>query len=116
MNEGIEDIINKALLKSKNIVLSTIVAREDEKDLKEKINVINANMKYTFRDNERIFICDNANLNDEKFRWRDGIHLTQHGTSVLATNLKYKIAESLNVKVVKKVRSKYNDYRNEADW
>ena len=114
MNEEIEVVVNKALMISKNIVLSTIVAREDIYDIKDKIDLINANMKYRYRDNERILICDNINLNDEKFRNEDGIHLTEHGTSVLATNLKYKIAEALNVKVVKKNRNKQYNYRNEG--
>ena len=109
MNEEIEGVVNKALMISKNIVISTIVAREDTYNIKDKIDSINANMKYNYRDNERIFICDNTNLDDEKFRTEDGIHLTQHGTSVLATNLKYKIAEALNVKVKKKNRNvRYN--------
>ena len=114
MNEEIEVVVNKALIISKNIVLSTIVAREDTCDIKDKIDSINANMKYKYRDNERIFICDNTNLNDEKFRMEDRIHLTQHGTSLLATNLKYKIAEALNVKVMKKNRNIGYDYRNEG--
>ena len=114
MNEEIEVVINKALMISKNIVISTIVAREDTHDIKYKIDSITANMKYKYRDNERIFICDNTNLNDEKFRREGGIHLTQHGTSLLATNLKYKIAEALNVKVVKKNRNIAYDYGNEG--
>ena len=60
------------------------------------------------------YLCDNANLNDEKFRWENGIHLTKHGISVLATNLKYKIAEVLNVKVVEKDKRKHYNYRDEG--
>ena len=114
MNEEIEAIVNNALMKSTKIVLSTIVAREDIQNSKDKIDLINANMKYRHRENERIFTCDNANLNDEKFRWEDGIHLTKHGISVLATNLKYKIAEALNVKVVKKDKRKHYNYIDEG--
>ena len=115
INKEIDVVVNKALMISKNIVISTIVAREDTHDIKYKIDSINANMKYKYRDNERVFICDNANLNNEKFRREDGIHLTQHGTSLLATNLKYKIAEALNVNVIKKNRNIGYDYRNK-DW
>ena len=46
MNEEIEAIVNKALMKSKNIVLSTIVAGEDIQNSKDKIDLNNANMKY----------------------------------------------------------------------
>ena len=68
-------------------------------------------MKYVYRDDQRILICDNTNLNDSKFRRTDGIHLTDHGTAVLATNLKYKIAESLDVRVIKKDK-RFTNY----DW
>ena len=111
MNNGIDEVVNKALAKSKNIVLSTIVAREDVRDINHKIDLINANMKYRYKENERVFICDNVNLNNVKFRWEDGIHLTEHGTSVLATNLKYKVAEALDIKVLKKDKRKYTNHR-----
>ena len=44
----------------------------------------------------------NQNLYDSKFRSDDGIHLTPHGTSVFATNLKHTIAKALNISVIKK--------------
>ena len=106
MNNGIEHVINKALTKTKKLVVSTIIAREDQDNLKTKINLINANLMHTYMEDERIYICDNSNLGDGKFRWKDGIHLTQHGTSLLATNFKYKIAEALNINVVKKRRDR----------
>ena len=106
MNNGIEHVINKALTKTEKLVVSSIIAREDQDNLKTKINLINANLMHAYREDERIYICDNSNLGDEKFRWKDRIHLTQHGTSLLATNLKYKIAEALNINVVKKRRDR----------
>ena len=74
MHNAIEEVVDKALTKSKRIVLSTIVNREDDNELKMKIEVVNSNMKYTFRNNNQVFICDNTNLSDEKFRWKDGVH------------------------------------------
>ena len=43
-------------MKSKNTVLATIVAREDIQNSKDKIDLINANMEYRYRENERIFM------------------------------------------------------------
>ena len=107
MNKSIDETVNKALSKAKKVVVGTIVGREDENDLKYKIDLINANTKYTYRENERVFICDNDNLRDPKFRWTDKLHLNDHGTAVLATNLKYKIAKTLGIEVRKKDRSTY---------
>ena len=107
MNKGIRETIEVALAKAKNVVVSTIIAREDEDDIQDKINLINANTKYAFKGNDRVFICDNTNLNDTKFRPKDQLHLSDHGTAVFANNLKYKIAESLGVTVKKKNRSSY---------
>ena len=107
MNNGIQDVVDIALTKAENVVISTITARDDNKEAKVKAELVNANIKYTYMGNEKIFICDNNNLNDKKFRREDGIHLTPHGTAVLATNLKYKIAETLKIKVIKKERKDY---------
>ena len=107
MNEGINQVVDKALQKSEKVVISTIVAREDDEELKSKIDLINATMQHTYLDHENIFICNNINLHDKKFRWKDGIHLTEHGTAVLATNLKYRIAEALHITVEKKVKRDY---------
>ena len=106
MEETIKETILKASTKAKNVVISTIVGREDDDSLKAKEEVINANIKYTYLKDPTVFVCDNGNLIDGKFRLSDGIHLTAHGTTVLASNLKYKIAEALNVKVLKKDRYK----------
>ena len=113
MKDGIRHVIEMALEKTKNVVVSTIIGREDEKDLQEKIDLINASIKYEFKNNERVFICDNANLNDPKFRSVDKLHLNEHGVAVFATNLKYKIAESLGIRVKKKSKNHTpNNYRN----
>ena len=40
-------------------------------------------------------------MKDVKFRV-DKVHLTDHGVSRLANNLKYKLAEGLNITVIKK--------------
>lgn len=53
--------------------------------------------------NPNVLICSHDNLRERKFKQkRDFLHLTDAGTSRLANNLKYKIAESLNIEVVRK--------------
>ena len=74
--------------------------------MESKAEFINAHIKYKYDRNENIIICDNSNLLDEKFRTADGIHLTSHGTSVFATNLKYKVAEALGIEVKRKPRNR----------
>ena len=111
INDKIGEIVSKALAKAKKIVISTIVQRDDDKQLKAKAELVNAYIKYTYAENSNVIICDNFNLRDEKFREQDGIHLTPHGTSVLATNLKHKVAEALGIEVMKKPRGicRHND-------
>ena len=63
-----------------------------------------------------VFLCNNDNLRDRKYRQRrDNLHLTDAGTSRLANNLKYTIAESLDSQVVKKQWTENNKYRNRCD-
>ena len=73
-------------------------------------------LSLTFPDCTNPVICDNGNLRDKKFRGNDGIHLTPHGTSVFANNLKFKIAESLKISVVRKDRRNYRtENRNDRN-
>ena len=65
---------------------------------------MNANLKYKYYNNSKVSICNNDNLYDRKYRAQDGLHLTPIGTSRFASNLKYKIAESLGITVEKKKR------------
>ena len=106
--EHINDVVTKASSKARKVVISTVINREDERNIREKVDLVNAHIKYKYINDEKIIICDNQNLNDPKFRVNDGIHLTPHGISVLATNLKYKIAEALDVKVIKKENGRRN--------
>ena len=109
----IKETTTKASTKAKKVIISTIVGREDSDMMKMKAEVLNASIKYTYYNDPNVFICDNDNLKDKKFRENDGIHLTQHGISVLATNLKYKIAEALNITVAKKNRGRPEYNRSE---
>ena len=67
--------------------------------------------------NPRVMVCHHDNLRDSKYRKRDKLHLTEHGTSRLANNLKFKIAESLGIKLTKKRKDEYRyEDRNERQW
>ena len=110
-------VIENAVSKSKKVVIPTIIAREDDERLHMMAEVVNANIKYDNMNSADVFICDNENLRDRKFRNADGLHLTTHGTSVLANNIKYKIAEALNIHVERKQRKPLvnlygNNYNN----
>ena len=72
-------------------------------------------MKYL--DNEKVIICHHDNLRDRIYRQRDQLHLTDHGTSRLANNLKFKIAESLGIRIEKKRvdEDKYSRYNRSQD-
>ena len=72
------------------------------KDIRRPIDLINAYIYYKYDADDGVIICDNSKLNNTEFRFEDKLHLSDAGTSVLASNLKYSIAESLNVKVLKK--------------
>ena len=111
LNTPTEDIINQTtetiemcLEKADKVIISTIISRDDDPTMNAKADLVNANLKFKYLNNPKIFICNNDNLRDKKFRVEDGIHLNDHGTSVFASNLKYKIAEALEVTVVKKSR------------
>ena len=112
-NTSVEDIINQTtdtvemcLLKADKVVISSIISRDDDPIVSAKAELVNAILKFKFLNNPKVLICNNDNLRDRKFRRGDGIHLTDHGISVFANNLKYKIAEALDIAVVKKIRNK----------
>ena len=104
IEEGVKELVEKASTKAKKVIVSTIVKREDREQYNIKVEVINANIKYAYMNNDKVLVCDNRNLNDSKFRVRDGIHLTPHGTSVLANNIKFKVAKALDIRIEKNER------------
>ena len=109
-------LVEKAAMKAKSVVIPTVVKREDDERINMMADVINANIKYVYMNNPKVVVCDNENLRDRKFRNYDGIHLTPHGTSVLANNIKYKVAKALNIQVERKPRRPRSDlYGHNAD-
>ena len=123
MIQRIEGLVTKAITKSEKVVVSTIIRREDIKDIGLKLNVVNDSLLWKYKDDDRVVTCDNYKLYNSGYRTRDKIHLNEHGIPIFACNLKYSIAKALGVRVMEKKdgrnrnnggsqrRSTYND-----DW
>ena len=108
----IDNVVKKACTKAKKVVISTIVDRDDDETVKMKVELINASIKFNYLRNPKVFICDNRNLSDEKYRIQDGIHLTPRGTSLLAGNLKATIAKALEITIEKKEKRSFERRMN----
>ncbi len=125
MNERIAGLISKALTKADKVVVSTIIRREDILDIDLKADMVNAYINLKYKRNDDVVICDNYRLYDTMFRREDKLHLTDDGVSILASSLKYAIAEAVGVQVIPKHhqrrnfeqrydgdrRPRYNDFR-----
>ena len=106
------EVVEKCLTKAPKVVVSLIVERDDNAESRAKAEAANALIKLKYIDNENVLVCHHDNLRDKRYRKEDQLHLTDPGTSRLANNLKYKIAESLKIDVIKKKNNElYN--RNE---
>ena len=104
MNQRIIDLVSKAATKAEKVVISTIVNREDVEDIDLKVNSVNAFINLKYKRNESVIVCDNYKLYNSNFRKDDKLHLNDDGVPVLASNLKYAIAEAAGVQVIKKNR------------
>ena len=54
MVDGINALVNKALSKSKKVVISSIVRRDDATQIRAKADFINANIRYAFINNRDV--------------------------------------------------------------
>ena len=93
------ETVNACLEKSNNAVISSIIKRDDDQAISNKAEDVNVKLRCEYLSNSRVFVCNNDNLYERKFRVRDGIHLSDFGTSRFANNLKFKIAQSLQITV-----------------
>ena len=128
MNERITGLVSKALTKANKVVISTIIMREDVVDIDLKVNLVNAHIKMKYKRNDNVVVCDNYKLDDPTFRKVDKLHLNDNDVSILASNLKYSIAEAVGVQVIKKQYQRrdferrydgdrrYNDERRQDDY
>ena len=112
MNEKIVDLVEKALTKADKVVISTIVNRDDIVDINLKVNSVNCFMLLTYTRNENVIVCDNSTWYHRDFHTADKLHLSEEGTSALASNLKYAMAEAADVRVVKK-KPNTSNYSNQ---
>ena len=96
----VEDTVTKCLTKSKKVVLSLIVERDDCEKARGLAESANAMLRTKFKGHESVLVCHHDNIRHSRFRKPDKLHLNDDGTSRLANNLKHKIAQSLNIKVV----------------
>ena len=113
MNEKIVEVINKALTKAEKVVVSTIVNRNDIADINLKVNTVNASLLLKYTRDESVIVCDNSTWYHRDFHIADKLHLNDEGTSALASNLKYAMAEAIGVRVIQKKpnRSNYSRQR-----
>ena len=114
------DTVEKCLTKADKVIVSLIVDREDNYETRAKAEAANAMIKLKYVDNLKVLVCHHDNLRGRKFKARDMLHLTDPGTSRLANNLKFKIAESLGIQVVKKKEnedgSRYDRYNESRGY
>lgn len=103
----LKEAVTIALSKANKVVISLIISRDDDHIIHTKAELINATIKYNYRNRSNVIICSNENLKSRKFRIDDGLHLTPHGVSLLAVNLKQKIADALGIVLVKKPARSY---------
>ena len=105
------ETVTKCLTKAEKVIICLIIDREDDPEYRAKAEVTNALIKLKFMNSTDVLICSNDNLRERRYKQkRDLLHLTVAGTSRLANNLKYCIAKSLDIEIVKK--RNYNNYEN----
>ena len=107
------ETVEKCLLKYGKVIISLVVSRHDKQVIETKVYFANANIKLKYLNYPDILLCNHSNLDDNKYRKWDKLHLTEFGTSRYANNFKYKIAESLGVTIEK--RRRYPESRNKYD-
>ena len=117
--EHVNDVgatVEKCLEKVGKVVLSLIVDREDSPVARSRAKAVNGLLYVKYMEEPRVILCEHENLRDSKNRRADKLHLNDMGTSKLATNLKYKIAEALGVTVVKKPRNDERGRYRSNNW
>ena len=75
------------------ILVSLATNRSDEKKHNLKVNTINSMVKELHEESDDFVICDNCNLSNaseinKKFISSDGVHLSEEGVKVLASNIR----------------------------
>ena len=102
------EAVDMCASKANKVVVSQIVRRSDTSrvpDIERKVSYANASIKVRYFNNPKVVLCEHDNLDDSKYRKPDKLHLTEFGTSRYANNLKYGIADALNITIEKKKRT-----------
>ena len=111
----LKEVVQKAQTKSKKVVISTLLRRNDSKAVQLKGDLVNAAIKFNYELEDDVIVCDNKDISDDSLYKPDGIHLLSNGTSWFASNLKSSIAEALGITIKGKKkmsgRSNGNEFR-----
>ena len=83
------------------IIVSLATPRKDRMDWNDNGDLVNIMLKEKFRNAEHILLCDNSNLSYKgtsklKMLDRDGFHLSEEGSAILASNIKQLIDHACN--------------------
>ena len=113
------DTVEMCLSKAENVLISHVVRRCDSSrtpGIEKKVQFVNASIKVKYMHNVKITLCDHDNLDEHKYRRADQLHLTEIGTSRYANNLKFGIADSLNITIERKKKTpNHHDNYNRQD-
>ena len=82
------------------ILISHIVIRSDNERLQLMLDLINASLSIEFAGKDHVKVCKHLDIGVEHLKKRDGVHLTDPGTSILSKDLRYAIAKCLRVRIV----------------
>ena len=102
--DKMEDIIQvlKGKFDSTKIIISLPTPRLDNSTVNNKSFQLSAMLKENFQNDEAIYMCDNSNLAYKgealkRYVGDDGVHLTTHGVSLFASNIRDTIDEVLDL-------------------
>ena len=80
------------------LVYSSIVPREDNREIQRSAEFINAAMNMKFGGEKDVIIVRNNDIKGSKMKSRDGIHLKEDGTRCLARHIRDGVKSILNIK------------------
>lgn len=88
---------------SSKIVISLATNRKDDKKYNLKVNTINSIVKESAEDSTGFTVCDHSNLSHgseirPEFITGDGVHLSNDGVSLLASNIRKSVDKALNIR------------------
>ena len=113
------EAVDKGLKIANHVIISIIIPRYDNPVLNVKAQKFNTQIFECYIKHEDVRVNDNCNLSlrpdqVEKFFNEEGaVHLNDHGTSVFAHNIKFSIANTLGVRII---RSKSQSSPNQSQY